>query len=89
MLGTPWGPRRRLASRLVGARGMCGAGPREVGAEQPLMGRSVYLRAPCAVRNATAKLSKQRNVFDVTACIDVSEVNVTDKYGSPSSAKVA
>jgi hypothetical protein len=33
------------------------------------------------VRNATAKLSKQRNVFDVTACIDVSEVNVTDKDG--------
>ena len=33
------------------------------------------------VRNATAKPSKQRNVFDVTACIDVSKVNVTDKDG--------
>jgi hypothetical protein len=33
------------------------------------------------VRNATAKLSKKRNVFDVTACIDVSKVNVTDKDG--------
>ena len=33
------------------------------------------------VRNATAKLSKQRNVFDVTACIDVSNVNITDKDG--------
>jgi hypothetical protein len=33
------------------------------------------------VRNATAKLSKQLNVFDVTACIDVSKVNVTDKDG--------
>jgi hypothetical protein len=33
------------------------------------------------VRNATAKLSKQRNVFDVTACIDVSKVNVTDMDG--------
>ena len=31
--------------------------------------------------NATAKQSKQRNVFDVTACIDVSNVNVTDKDG--------
>src|SRR5215211_6381698 len=33
------------------------------------------------VRNATAKPAKQRNVFDVTACIDVSKVNVTDKDG--------
>src|SRR5215218_3649707 len=33
------------------------------------------------VRNATAKPSKRRNVFDVTACIDVSKVNVTDKDG--------
>jgi hypothetical protein len=33
------------------------------------------------VRKATAKLSKQSNVFDVTACIDVSKVNVTDKDG--------
>jgi hypothetical protein len=33
------------------------------------------------VRRAAAKLSKQSNVFDVTACIDVSKVNVTDKNG--------
>jgi hypothetical protein len=33
------------------------------------------------VRNATAKLSEQQNVFDVAACIDVSNVNITDKDG--------